>query len=442
MQMPEMDGFELAQRIKQTPEIAGIRLAMLSSVVNTRTWEELEAAGIEAYLTKPVRQSELFDCLASLTARLAGELTADESAGFTPGAGDRGGLPSDARILIAEDNPVNQEVALAMLDELGLRADVAWDGQSAVQAVSEARFDVVFMDCQMPEMDGFAATRAIREVEAHGEEGVPRLPIVAVTANAVAGDRERCLAAGMDDYLSKPFTQAQLEDVLRRWLCSGQDAVGATPLGRYDATPFVKSPSSEPSPVGGDNPERVGDDSATPGSSLPERTPSGADTTVGIATPIGRVTSRSGPHAVARTRTIPPGLPPDIGPLPGSQPGIDDAPLDVVRLANIRALQREGRPDILSRIVRIFLNEAPRHLEALHQAVADNRPDELRRAAHTLKGGAANLGAKRLAGHCQTLEAIGRARALGDALEVLTAAELEFGVVEEALTQEVGQSQS
>ncbi|HBA88338.1 MAG TPA: hybrid sensor histidine kinase/response regulator [Geobacter sp.] len=135
----------------------------------------------------------------------------------------------EASILVAEDNPVNQDVARHMLDLLGCRVEIAENGKEAMAAAGEGRYDLIFMDCQMPQVDGFAATRAIREMEA--AQGKERLPIVALTANAIAGDRERCLDAGMDDYLSKPFDLRQLRDVLQRWLpepgVAAADAVGS-----------------------------------------------------------------------------------------------------------------------------------------------------------------------------------------------------------------------
>jgi CheY-like chemotaxis protein len=124
----------------------------------------------------------------------------------------------DADILVAEDNPVNQEVCRQMLERLGFRVRVVSNGAEALQALSEKTFDLVLMDCQMPGMDGYEATRAIRRIEAEGKGTSRREIIVALTAHAMEGDRERCLAEGMDDYLSKPFNMKQLEETLGRWL--------------------------------------------------------------------------------------------------------------------------------------------------------------------------------------------------------------------------------
>ena len=204
--MPGMSGLDLARAIRATPAFGDPPLVMLSSVDHDE--DTALEAGIGYFLTRPVRQSHLYDCLVSAMR----------------GKGPPERLPQDdaraklyARILLVEDNPVNQELALHMLEFLGCRCTVANDGREALDALGRDVYDVVLMDCQMPAMDGFEATAAIRVREASkGEE--PRVPIVALTAGAIDGDRDKCLAAGMDDYLSKPFSIDQLEKMLRRWL--------------------------------------------------------------------------------------------------------------------------------------------------------------------------------------------------------------------------------
>ena len=121
----------------------------------------------------------------------------------------------DTSILLAEDNPVNQLVAGGMLDEMGCTVTMVDNGKEALEILPSVPFDMVLMDCQMPEMDGFEATKAIRQHEC--EQGLARIPIIALTANAMEGDRDRCLQAGMDDHLSKPFTRALLRDIVERW---------------------------------------------------------------------------------------------------------------------------------------------------------------------------------------------------------------------------------
>jgi signal transduction histidine kinase/CheY-like chemotaxis protein len=207
--MPTIGGLDLARRIRSEAALGAPPLVMLSS---TDTDEETAMeAGVGYLLTRPVRQSRLYDCLVSA---MRGKVAA-AAAPRSPGVLSK----LYARILLVEDNPVNQELAQHMLEFLGCRTTVAGDGRLALEAISRDTFDAVLMDCEMPEMDGFEATAALRRREAAG--GSARVPIVALTAGAVEGDRDKCLAAGMDDYLPKPFSIEQLEEVLRRWLPQG-----------------------------------------------------------------------------------------------------------------------------------------------------------------------------------------------------------------------------
>jgi len=204
--MPGMGGLELARAIRVDRSLGTPPLVMLSSV-DTDEETALEA-GVGYFLTRPVRQSRLYDCLVSaMRGKIVGEAAQQAE-------GTRAKLY--ASILLVEDNPVNQELARHMLEFLGCRCIVAADGREALAALERDLFDAALMDCEMPVMDGFEATAAIRRREAAA--GDPRLPILALTAGAVEGDREKCLAAGMDDYLSKPFSLQQLEHILRRWL--------------------------------------------------------------------------------------------------------------------------------------------------------------------------------------------------------------------------------
>ncbi|MGB4067293.1 MAG: response regulator [Nitrospira sp.] len=208
--MPDMDGIELARVMKADPALRTIPLLALSSVEPDSSPGQTASSNFFAWLRKPARQSMLRDCL--LRQRYAAAEAAPITACATPPP-----TVSNKRILLAEDNPVNREVALGMLEFLGYHVDLAENGQQAVEAVSRQRYDLVFMDCQMPVLDGFAATAAIRQHEASVGIG-HHIPIIALTANAMEGDRDKCLAAGMDDYLSKPFSQEGLRAALQRWM--------------------------------------------------------------------------------------------------------------------------------------------------------------------------------------------------------------------------------
>ena len=221
MQMPEMDGIQLAAEIKADPTLAHIRLILLTSMGNRKS-VALQEAGFSAGLSKPVRQSQLFDCIANVMCD-----TLDIVAANGPAVSGDASIAEHATtdvisslehslkpmlILVVEDNAVNQKVAVRMLEKCGYRADVAGNGVEAVTAVSLVPYDIVFMDCQMPEMDGFEATARIRRVDGTSR----RRAIIAMTANALQGDREKCLAAGMDDYISKPIRKVDLLAAIAR----------------------------------------------------------------------------------------------------------------------------------------------------------------------------------------------------------------------------------
>jgi len=214
--MPEMDGLELGKRIRATPTLAGIRLVLLSSIVECLGPEGVVAAGFDGYMTKPYREGRLFECLTAVMGLRTG--VDDDQDQAPPIVNDvvltHTRFAAKARVLLAEDNAVNRRVAVYMLEKLGCVVDVVEDGARAVEAVEGARYALVLMDCQMPVLDGFEATRRIRQREE--ETGGERARIVALTAHAMPGDRESCLAAGMDDYLTKPLKLAALAEALAK----------------------------------------------------------------------------------------------------------------------------------------------------------------------------------------------------------------------------------
>jgi CheY-like chemotaxis protein len=219
MQMPGMDGMQLAQRISDDPAIAPTRLVLLTSIGQRGHSDAARRAGIEAYLTKPARQSELYDALATVMGlpEAAGE---DDAPLLTRHTLREMNTAHRPHLLLAEDNPVNQKVAARMLERLGYRVDVAHNGQEALEALERNSYAAVLMDVQMPGMDGHEATAEIRRREREAAGGGPGTPIIAMTANAMQGDREEALAAGMDDYVSKPVKLDELEAVLKRWVSS------------------------------------------------------------------------------------------------------------------------------------------------------------------------------------------------------------------------------
>jgi CheY-like chemotaxis protein len=211
--MPEMNGLQLADVIKSTPELAGIKLIMLSSAAVSAAERPQETAWFECLIQKPVRLSDLFNAMITV---IVGTAPPKASAAALPATDEHANRPAGARILVAEDNPVNRELVHHMLAQLGAIPLMATNGLEALDVLARDAVDIVLMDCQMPELDGYQATKRLREIESR--EGRARMPVIALTANALVGDRERCLAAGMDDYLPKPFTRNELSAVLGKWV--------------------------------------------------------------------------------------------------------------------------------------------------------------------------------------------------------------------------------
>ena len=225
MQMPDTDGLELAQAIKASPVNHSLQLVLMTSMAQRGHAIKSQQAGIAGYLNKPVRQSQLYECLRTVMGpaatpapntvqaapRLVTSHTIRESAGLRR-----------LRVLLAEDNHTNQMAAARMLEMLGCQVDIAVNGVEAVNACRNVHYGLVLMDNQMPEMDGITAAREVRKIEL--AEGKPPVPIIALTADAMQGDREKCLAAGMNDYLSKPFKVVQLREMIDRW---SQDSLGS-----------------------------------------------------------------------------------------------------------------------------------------------------------------------------------------------------------------------
>ncbi|MEI9997882.1 MAG: response regulator [Verrucomicrobiota bacterium] len=218
MQMPEMDGLMLGEAIKDDPSIAAVRLIMLTSLGNQLDAEAMKKGGIEACVLKPVKQSRLFNRIAEVMAghrplarkkTQTATLTMKSARGTAP----LGVTKKPTRILLAEDNVINQKVAIGLLSNIGYSADVANNGLEVLAALDLRPYDLVLMDCQMPELDGYETTHRIRE-----RADCKSMRIIAMTANAMRGESEKCIEAGMDDYLSKPVRLESLRDMLARWM--------------------------------------------------------------------------------------------------------------------------------------------------------------------------------------------------------------------------------
>ncbi len=238
MDMPEMDGMDVAQTIKNDPSLSQTTIIMLTSVGLRGDAQTAKQCGVSAYLTKPVRQSDLRATISSLL----GDNSSESSDRLvTRHSIAEGSKQLDLRILVAEDNPTNQEVVKGMLKALGCSVDIVPNGEEAVYAFSDRNYDMVFMDCQMPVLDGYQATEAIRKEERHHTR-VVHTPIVALTAHALEGDKEKCLKAGMDDYMSKPFRVNEMKEMIRKWTRQ------RTSISRVPAMTDSKTHSEKKSP--------------------------------------------------------------------------------------------------------------------------------------------------------------------------------------------------
>jgi CheY-like chemotaxis protein/HPt (histidine-containing phosphotransfer) domain-containing protein len=237
--MPEMDGFRLAEEIARQPGLAGSTLMMLSSADRRENIARCRDSGVKAYLTKPIRRAEL---QAAILSALGGSSGQEMHASI----GARRAIAAGAccrRVLLAEDNAVNQKLAVRLLEKRGHTVVVAGNGREALETLSRKSFDVVLMDVQMPEMDGFEATRRIRERE---RTNGGHVPIIAMTAHAMKGDRERCLEEGMDGYISKPLRPSELFEAVESLAATGRAETTTKPAGPpFDEAMALRS-------VGGD----------------------------------------------------------------------------------------------------------------------------------------------------------------------------------------------
>jgi two-component system, sensor histidine kinase and response regulator len=370
MKMPQMNGLALAAAIRREPSLAQLPLIMLTSLNSEAESTTARDLGVYFYLSKPVRRVDLYRRIAE-TLRKTPPVVAASGEG-TPAPTRLGG-----RVLLAEDNLVNQAVAQSMIEAIGCDLTIVSNGVQAVAALEASPFDLVLMDCQMPEMDGFAATAAIRSDEARrsasgGAHGRPaHIPIIAVTAHALEGDRDASLAAGMDDHLSKPFSLESLRAVLERWM----------PSSAFRAT-----------------------------AAAPAAAPSGG--------------SASGAKAA---EAIPPSTDPNRVPA---------ARLDPSRLEAVRSL-KSGGPALAQRVIRLFLETTPGIMATLRLTTPSGNAPDISRAAHSLRGSSRELGADRVAQLCHQIESFARAGRLIEAASTLPELEAEFEAVRRLLMEQI-----
>ncbi|HJV64754.1 MAG TPA: response regulator [Geomonas sp.] len=382
-------GMELAATIRSLPAGRLLRLVLLGS----RSGElggRAEEVGVLLFSRNELRPHRLY---AALVRALGMEQSAGE---FDADGGDTQRRPP--LVLLVEDNPVNQEVGRGMLESLGCNVEIAANGLVAVETVQKNSYDLVLMDYQMPVMDGLEAIRTIRGWENGREHSPVRLPIVSLTACAMSQDRQACMDAGADDYLSKPFTRDELARTVSRQLQrsrpEAQTAAEGTAVSLAD--PFLA-----------EAPVATGAGGGAPETSC--------------------FAARVGAPVISREK----------GERPGPAPADPDAPLAEDRMSGamemIRTLPGNRGKEILRKVVELYLTSTPALLQTLREAESGGDAEKLKAAAHSFKSSSANLGAMRLAGVCRELEALGRSGSTEGALPLLLQVEEEYRVVRDAL---------
>jgi len=432
MQMPEMDGDTLGRQIQADPLLATTRRVLLTSVDRRGEEQALRAAGFAAVLLKPVGRSQLLDSVMEV---LLGDLPAAPLAAVVAPAA--GATTRRLRILLAEDNVVNQMVAVKALERLGHEVIAVADGVGAVAAWKEGGVDAILMDCQMPEMDGYAATAEIRRLEQEaGANG--RTPIIALTANAMAGDRERCLAAGMDDHLAKPLQREGLAAALACWAGASAPACPAPAVGV--AAPVVRPRvgwvGAPPSPPSGEARRSLPESTPAvvalgPPPAAAHRSPAEAPSTHPLAAAHRSPAEAPSTHPLAAAHRSPADAP-STHPAAAAR-GVGVAPLDTGRLAEIAG----GDAGFARELVDLFMEDAAAHLATLTAAIGDGQAERVREVAHTLKGSASNVGAEPMRGLAYALEQQGRAGELRESAPLLVALHEELERVR-AVAEESG----
>lgn len=387
MDMPVMNGLEVARQIHSIPETEDLPIIMLTSVgVYGDTLKNLENY-ISTYLTKPIRQKDLHAALVEVISGIkpSGDVYTYKRTHNTT-LMDRHHF--DIHILVVEDNITNQQVISSMLKIMGCRVDIAVNGRDAVAAMQNNSYDLIFMDCQMPVMDGYKTTERIRELEA-AEGGARHIPIVALTAHALKGDREKCIAAGMDDYITKPFNMAQLVEMLRIFFHADPSS---------DSVQLGKSRSENRQSIQNDN-QSVSD-----------------------------ISGGSGVHEGNR------GYDPKVKPEKTDylHPTIDTKVLD-----QLRALQMEEEPDLLQQIIKAYLDNAEPLVSSLQEYMAREDTDLLQQAAHTLKSSSGTIGALQLSGFAMELENLCHSDIVTNRIQLVEQIQLEFYLVKAALIKEM-----
>jgi signal transduction histidine kinase/DNA-binding response OmpR family regulator len=394
MQMPEMDGLSLAGEIRKQFKGKDLPLVMLTSIGKPEIQSQAIDAGFAAFLSKPVKQSQLYNVLTHI---LGGQpIKVKPSHSQRPELDPTMAQRLPLRILVTEDNKVNQQLALQLLARMGYRADVAGNGLEAIQALERQFYDVVFMDVHMPEMDGLTATRHICQEWSHASR--PR--IIAMTANAMQGDREKCLSAGMDDYISKPIRVEELVQCLNQCQSSSENS---------ESLPLI--------------------DETLPPEELGESVPLNSDTKL-QSNIVDRKDKEDTEDKEDKGEKV---LCTLAKRLRRSNATSDDEAIDTEVLQGLRQTMGANADQFLTQLIDVYLEETPLLIQAMDAAVAQTDATAMQKAAHTLKSSSASLGAITLSKLCEQLERLGYSQTTTGAREIVTQVESEYERVKAGL---------
>ncbi len=347
LQVPDCGGLALARAIQQSPQLAGVRVVGIHELGDRSAAGRVKAAGIRALIARPLRQSRLYNTLVTLMTSSPQDGLANVRSLRRPARTLQSVIAAEirarTRILLVEDNLVNQQVAIRMIERIGYRADFVENGGGALERLSHTDYDLILMDCQMPGMDGYAATHEIRR-----REGATRhTPIIGITAHALAGDRDDCLRAGMDDYLSKPVMPEDLGAMIDKWVTvvdAQRRLVSEPPNGPIDGVMIAPPVTTAPLEA------------------------------VAAAAPAGAVATGAG------------------------------AAVDEAVLAELREYQKPGEPDFVTELIGIFNQDVINRLSQMKAGLQAADARQVSQAAHALKGASGELGAGGLREICARLE--------------------------------------
>jgi CheY-like chemotaxis protein/HPt (histidine-containing phosphotransfer) domain-containing protein len=410
MQMPDMDGAQTTQAIKANPFLSDAAIIVLTSMGHRGDASRMEALGCAGYLLKPVKQQQLFDAILAVLGQAAAP------ASQQPQIITRHSISEQKRqnfhILLAEDNPINQKLAVTLLQKAGYPVDVAENGLQAVEMATRKHYQLIFMDVQMPEMDGFEAVQRIREVEGTAAH----TPIIAMTAHAMKGDRERCLAAGMDEYVSKPLDPQEVFARIEQWVLAGE--VGREALPAAQPAQADKALSAE-TDFWELNPALDFGDTAL--EAFSEADLFFEEETAVPATPAAAQEVSLFPAAPAFT------LPPWLH---GEQP---------VNLAS--ALPRFNYDlEFYAEMFKEFFERLPDRLSEMRAALQAGDAQAIYRHAHNLKGVSANFGAEKLTALALRMETQGRKGDVSETASLIVSMEAEVPALDGFLHRLVAQN--